>query len=432
MGLLRQSEEGVPFLKMSLVGFAGSGKTYTAKEIAVGIRDFFKLPGPIAMWDSEDGSGYIARDVRERTGKALLVFKGRAFKTLREFVAEAVAAGAAAAIVDSVTHPWRELCDSYLDEVNRLRESRRLGKQRGLQMQDWPIVKRTWNDEFTTTAFLNSPIHVITCGRAGFEFEEGYDAEQEKRTLTKVGIKMKAEGEFGFEAGLYAYMEPDQTDGGGNLTKRVVRKMTVFKDRFNVLDGMEFENPTFETIRPFAERLTPASGHRPVDVETRTAHDLDQFSRGPWEQEIKRREIFLEEWWHLLDEVIPGKTDAANQAKRQTCVDFFKTTSKKAIEDAESWTVHAAIVGLVAKVNAARKEGDPLMTIPGYAAKFLKPQAEAPAAPAPEPPAKGGPSAADVAAAEAFLGPKPDPAPAPKAEGAEAEAMDKRTQELGV
>jgi hypothetical protein len=51
-------------LKAGFLGFAKSGKTHTAVELALGTRDFLKLTGPIAMFDTERGSEYWAPRVR--------------------------------------------------------------------------------------------------------------------------------------------------------------------------------------------------------------------------------------------------------------------------------------------------------------------------------------------------------------------------------
>ena len=50
--------------------------------------------------------------------------------------------------------------------------------------------------------YLNSPLHIVLCGRAGFDWDfnetEGDDGSI-KKELVKTGVKMRVESQFGFE-----------------------------------------------------------------------------------------------------------------------------------------------------------------------------------------------------------------------------------------
>src|SRR5262245_8116413 len=92
MGLLTTLGQGQGFLKAGFLGFPGSGKTYTAALLAIGVRKSMGLEGPIAMFDTEGGSEYIAPLIRKETGKDLLGFKGRQFDALCKMAEECVAA----------------------------------------------------------------------------------------------------------------------------------------------------------------------------------------------------------------------------------------------------------------------------------------------------------------------------------------------------
>jgi hypothetical protein len=103
----------------------------------------------------------------------------------------------------SVTHTWRELCEAYLKQVNERRARHAREKhwtfkpQRSLEFQDWGTVKGLWNDNWTQF-YLNAPLHLIICGRAGYEYDFE-ETDNGKKELVKTGVKMRTEAEFGFE-----------------------------------------------------------------------------------------------------------------------------------------------------------------------------------------------------------------------------------------
>src|SRR5262249_46551097 len=152
--------------KAGFLGFQKSGKTYTAVTLAIGVRAFFKLKGPIAMFDTEGGSEYVAPRIKREAGVALVGARSRSFDDMVRFGHECVKDGVAVAIVDSVTHTWRELCEAYLKQVNERRaqiaKERRwtFRPQRSLEFQDWGTVKGIWNDRWTEL-YMNSPLHLI-------------------------------------------------------------------------------------------------------------------------------------------------------------------------------------------------------------------------------------------------------------------------------
>jgi hypothetical protein len=94
-------------------------------------------------------------------------------------------------IIDSITHVWKEFCQAYL----------RAKKRTYLKFDDWSYLKGDDGWQKFTDQFINSSIHVIFAGRAGFEYDT--DEETGKKTLECTGIKLKAEGETGYEPDLF-------------------------------------------------------------------------------------------------------------------------------------------------------------------------------------------------------------------------------------
>ena len=242
MALFTKAEVTSSHLKMGMMGFAGSGKTFTATSVAIGLHKLAKSTKPIFFLDTETGSDWIKPRV-EAAGIQLFTAKTRAFRDLLDAIPEAEA-NASLLLVDSLTHFWVELTDAYMRKKNRTR----------LQFDDWAFLKAEWRK--FTDAFVNSNLHLIVCGRAGFEYDYSTDEETGKKQLEKTGIKMKAEGEMGYEPSLLVLMERRMEMD----TKTDRHFAKVIKDRSTLLDGREFQDPTFESFLPISNASTSEVG----------------------------------------------------------------------------------------------------------------------------------------------------------------------------
>ena len=157
MGIFKPAENQIAYLKAGIMGFQGSGKTYLAFEIAIGLHKYIKATKPIMFLDSETGSDWgIPRCKKEGIG--LEVAKDKSFITLMSAIAEAEE-NASVLIIDSVTHYWEELQQSYRDAN---------GIKGRMAFHHWNKIKPQWR-EFTDF-FINSKVHIIICGRAGYDW----------------------------------------------------------------------------------------------------------------------------------------------------------------------------------------------------------------------------------------------------------------------
>ena len=66
-------------LKAGFLGFQGTGKSLTAMLLAVVTRDRSGHKGPIAIFDTEGGSGYLAEHIKTLTGEDALIKRARSF-----------------------------------------------------------------------------------------------------------------------------------------------------------------------------------------------------------------------------------------------------------------------------------------------------------------------------------------------------------------
>jgi hypothetical protein len=312
--LFRPAENTSAFLKMGLLGFQGSGKTKTGTKVAIGLVEFMKKKGipyatkPALFLDTETGSDWVEPDFKA-AGIPLLVAKTRTFSDLLAAVKEAEANGSIL-IVDSISHFWKELCDSY--SAQKAKE-RRLSTYR-LQFQDWAYLKGRWG-EFTD-AFVNSNVHIILCGRAGYEYDYFQD-DDGKKNLEKTGVKMKAEGEMGYEPSLLVYMERHQ-EMDGNSVAGVYRSATVLKDRSTLLDGKEFRDPDFAAFMPHIERLNLGGKQLGVETSRATTHAID-----PRDSRTVQRKIVIDEIGMLMTLHIPGQSAQDKTRKVRLLLDCF-------------------------------------------------------------------------------------------------------------
>jgi len=345
---LKPLEGGQGHVKAGLLGFPGSGKTYTATLLAVAVREHFGLDTPLAMFDTEAGAAWVNPIVQYLTGQSLLCVRSRALCDLLDTVTQCGNGAASALIVDSITHPWEEVCAAYLDEVNKKLAERQRRPRTRLEFQDWATIKghgSPWHQWLA--AFLNSPLHIILCGRAGFDWEfEETEADDGtiKKELRKAGVKMRVESQFGFEPALIAEMRRDanySVESGHD--EEIVHKAIVHKDRadaitgaigtfksFKTADGKSDWAANFEAVKaffmPHIEKLTPGSLNA-IDTALKTSHGVDTTGDAQYVRERRRKEIIIEEVQGLLTSKWPGRTNEENKAKADILQECWGTRS---------------------------------------------------------------------------------------------------------
>lgn len=341
MGLLQKAESTIAFFKCGILGFSGAGKSYTAALIALGILKAIANK-KIAFLDTETGSDWL-KPKFENEGIELFPVKSRSFSDLLTFIEECQSDGIGVAIIDSITHIWRDLCDSYDKKLNR--------KGR-LQFQDWAVLKGEW--KIYTDAFVNSTLHIIVCGRAGYEYDYDYN-EDGTKDLIKTGTKMKVESEFGFEPSLVIEMERvtpskqimDELKEISDAKLKRQRKQTfkpqigskwihrahILKDRADVMNGQSFDNPTFENFKPHFDFLNIGGVHLGVDT-TRSSEDrFDIEGRPDWKKNKINKDIALEEIQATMVKLWPSTTKDDKQAKADFLEAIFDTRSWVAVQE---------------------------------------------------------------------------------------------------
>jgi hypothetical protein len=171
MSPFRKAERKKARLRLGLSGPAGSGKTFSALQIAFG------LGGKIALIDTEHGSGELYAHLGDYD-VATLTPPFTAEKYI-DLIHTAEAAGYNVIIIDSLSHAWAGE-GGLLDQQGKIADS---GK--GNSFTAWRTITPMHNA--LVEAMLQSPAHLIATTRAKTEYvlEKNRDGKDVPR---KVGL----------------------------------------------------------------------------------------------------------------------------------------------------------------------------------------------------------------------------------------------------
>lgn len=289
-----------PFFKAAFEGFAGSGKTFTASKLAIGLHQKIKSTKPIVMIDTEKASKFL-KPLFDEAGIKLLVKETKSLVDLKEAMTKCRNGFSDILLIDSLSHIYDNFMEAYKTKT---------GHQK-LQFQDWGLIKPAWKKEFSDP-LVNDPYHIIFCGRAGYEYSNELDAETGKREIYKSGVKMKVEGETAYEPDLLVLMERFEEILGKD--KKVWREATVVKDRSNLIDGKTFINPSYSDFAPVVDAMLKNASNEPTkpmgdDTQIiKTEEDRREFFR--------QRDIKIENIEGLITSYLPGQS--ANEKKLKT------------------------------------------------------------------------------------------------------------------
>ena len=311
MSIFKEAKNTAGYFKGGLLGFPGAGKTKTAALIAIGLHKYIKSDKPVFFYDTETGSSYVEKDFAKEDIKLMRV-QSRAFTTLMAASKEAEEQNGIF-LIDSITHPWREIITAF-------KRKRNIEK---VQFQHWDAIKTEWSP--FTEFFLNSKCHIIMCGRAGYEYDFEKD-EEGKNELIKTGIKMKTEGELGFEPSLLIEMFADKdVDPKTGKILGITNKAFIIKDRFGEINGQTFSMPTFESFMPHIKHLNIGGEHEIITQET-SQSIFDTDKRGA--HRLKQRDILCENIWAEMPLRFNGRTDIGKKAGAEFLRETFGTLSQ--------------------------------------------------------------------------------------------------------
>jgi hypothetical protein len=338
LSLLHRATIDQAAAKVGLFGPQGSGKTTTAALLAIGLSKTYHGGAPVAFQDTENGSDYLV-PIFEMEGIELLVIKSRAFKDMSAVAREAEQCGCCVDLIDSYTHPWWELNDSL----------KAMLQVQKLQFEHQDQLKSLWRG--WTDLMLNSPLHMLMCGRLGYVWDRQEDQNGSKVNgeLVKLGTKMKSESEAGYEPSLLIEMEGIQ-DSSLRIKKSRAKRGTithhayVLKDRWRALNGHTFQWPdlneykvgdwkkVFDKFLPHFSKLAIGKQQRAVNGARTSVALFDGNGDSAYHQRVRRVHITLEEIEGTLVTLWPGQDAKSKELKRVAIETLFGTRSWTAVE----------------------------------------------------------------------------------------------------
>lgn len=327
MSLFSPATNDINYVKAGFFGFMGSGKTETAARLIAGLHKHLKATKPVYFIDTEKGSAFVKETIFDPMKIPLMVIKTRAFADLKPAMEEAQKEGFGL-IVDSISHPWYELCSAYL------RSKRSGGKF--IAISDWQIIKEMWRNGYSEP-FVNAKLHIAECGRASNIFEDVEDLDASEKAGKEVyksiivGTKMRTESEAGYEPYLLCEMEKVFISEGG----KYVRRCQVVKDKWRVLDSKEFDNPTFEDFLPHIQKYALDGKEGDVKMSGSDAMFSSDKEKSWW-AEKRAREVVLEEVEGLLVAAYPGQTAEEKRVKSESIRKAFGGYSWTALAERSS------------------------------------------------------------------------------------------------
>ncbi len=307
--MFEKASNKTAYLKCGILGFEGSGKTYTASTIAIGLHHHIKAKKPIGFIATEPGVDFMVKKFEEEK-IPLEVERSRAFVDLLDGVNHSVK-NHSILIIDSITHIWNE----FMTAFQKKKDIKRIA------IHHWGELKTDWR--VFTDMYINSKLHIILCGRAGYEFDNEKDDEGFSE-LRKTGTKMRVEGNLSFEPSLLIEMERRKENKIGGT---IINKAWILKDRAYKINGKCFNMPCFNDFLPHINALNLGGEHLGVNTE-KSSENFFNSSPAKWKKE---KEIALEE---IKDEILliyPGTTVAEKKGKVELLQELFGTSSWTAI-----------------------------------------------------------------------------------------------------
>jgi len=311
MSILEEAKPEAAFAKFGLYGEAGSGKTYTASLIAIGLHKFIHAEKPIAFAATEPGVDYVLHLFKD-AGIKLVTKKSRVFSDLLTIHDEAEKE-CSILIIDSITHYWVELQEAWMKKNNLTKIN---------WMKHSAPIKAIWRD--FSDRYINGKLHVIMCGRSTVIFEDVIDPEDGSKEAKKTGTKMKTENEMGYEPSLLAEMSAIQLSP--QFGSKLVHRSFIKKDRFSIMDGKLFDNPTFETFVPHIERLNIGGEHRALELDRPDSTTYIK-SEETGEKRALNKEILCEEIQNEVRKLYPGQTEGDKLKRIALFEEVFNTNS---------------------------------------------------------------------------------------------------------
>ena len=299
----QKAEPAQGFLKMSIYGHPGSGKTLTSLLVAEGLA---KKDGKrIAYVDSERGTDFYAKEIKQRAVHPdafdFDCIYTRSLLEVWDAVTSLDPEEHGVIVIDSISHLWDAAIAAYEGKKTKIDS---------IPMHAWGSIKKPYKELIRW--LMDSPYHVFILGRQKNLFEtDGND------NMKKVGVGIRAEGETAYEPHICARMESRQNERDSTISTII---MMFEKDRTGVLSGRTFPNPSFKTFEPIIPLLNghQAQSENPDDVAAKDSELLDREVEKKKDKESKSLDLFNGFNTQITTcQQLPALADISNEMKKK-------------------------------------------------------------------------------------------------------------------
>lgn len=322
------------YLKASIDGMNGAGKSGTALRIILGISKEMCSSAPVVAYSSDDRWRFYKRMIFDREGVPLHVVSGESLTKVREALDLADEIKPCAVVFDDLTKPWKEGVASFSYEDGYLPFERR-----EQLMREWrPVLQ----------GFREGEFHAIGIGRLGYIWENIAD-ENGRMRLTQGDSKFNAGGgeNFGYEADLELEMRRRKRLSG--VKNILTRKLTtqyvcdVVKDAtIGVLNSQQFVfdaqdglykpggyKPVFECFREYLRLVQDVEA---PNTDHTSSKKLIVAGKTQWAKDQSVRKGLLEELDATLTLCFPGGE------KHSKLDQMFRNLTLEALNGYISWS----------------------------------------------------------------------------------------------
>lgn len=317
------------YLKASVNGLNGSGKTGTVVRLACGLALEYCGGAPVVVADSEERWRFQKVTIFDVEKIKLIIVPGQTLVGVQKSFKIAKEEGAGVWVADQLTTPWMEGIREFSYSNGDLPFDRR----QQLMNQWEPVI----------SDFRYSPFHCIGIGRLGYNWSNVED-ENGNMKLVQGDSKFNAGGgnNFGYEADLELEMRrrkqlisiAKKILRGGRTKASVEHICDVVKDAASgIINGQQF---TFESaqglykqgdykevlnaFRPYIEFM------RKVDVPVQpkgSSGELIVAGQTPWMKDQRERKALLEELDALMEQCFGGKTSTQGKMFRNLTLEYL-------------------------------------------------------------------------------------------------------------
>ncbi len=272
----KKAEPEQGYLKMSMYGPPGSGKSFSALLFAEGLAKRDKKR--IAYVDTERGTDFYAKKAPRDIHPEAFDFDALYTTSLADVLENVKSLDPkvyGVVVIDSISHLWDAAMAAY--------EGKKTSVD-GIPMHAWGQIKKPYKE--LIRFLMDGPFHVFILGRQKNIFENDGDDK-----IKKVGVGMRAEGETSYEPHICARMEAKQDEKDSTYSTNFIM---FEKDRTGCLAGRTFPNPGFKIFDPVMPLLNgkQAVSEDPEEVSARDSELLEKEKEKKKAKEDKSANLF--------------------------------------------------------------------------------------------------------------------------------------------